>query len=100
MCQCHASVPCSCICSLFVFSRDEQQYSSSLTLSYASASVELQAMREDPHPSVAPDIVTYGSLTAAMERGGQWHRALEVYEQMQVRGWNVTWCWRLTPAGC
>jgi pentatricopeptide repeat protein len=44
----------------------------------------VQAMRDDPHPSVAPDVVTYGSLIAALERGGQWRKALAVYDEMQV----------------
>ena len=44
-----------------------------------------------------PDLITYGSLLAALERGGQWERALAVFEEMQARGITVRppgWpCW-------
>lgn len=36
-----------------------------------------------------PDRITYGSLLAALERGGQWERALGVFEEMQARGIQV-----------
>ncbi len=35
---------------------------------------------------IAPDIITYGSIISALERGGQWERALEVFERMRVGG--------------
>jgi pentatricopeptide repeat domain-containing protein 1 len=33
-----------------------------------------------------PDRITYGSLISALERGGQWERALAVYEDMLAAG--------------
>ncbi|KAL4859511.1 Pentatricopeptide repeat-containing protein [Chlorella vulgaris] len=33
-----------------------------------------------------PDRITYGSLIAALERGGQWERALALFEEMQAAG--------------
>ena len=36
-----------------------------------------------------PDRITYGSLIAALERGGQWQRALAVFEEMQAAGMQV-----------
>jgi pentatricopeptide repeat protein len=35
-----------------------------------------------------PDVVTYTALISAYERGGQWLRALEAFEEMAARG-----CW-------
>ncbi len=39
-----------------------------------------------PTPTARPDRITYGSLIAALERGGQWERALAVFEDMQAQG--------------
>lgn len=39
-----------------------------------------------PSPTARPDRITYGSLIAALERGGQWERALAVFEDMQAQG--------------
>lgn len=36
-----------------------------------------------------PDRITYGSLISALERGGQWERALAVYEDMLAAGIQV-----------
>jgi pentatricopeptide repeat protein len=36
-----------------------------------------------------PDRITYGSLIAALERGGQWERALALFEEMQAAGIQV-----------
>lgn len=33
-------------------------------------------------PPVHPDIITFGSLISTLERGGQWKKALEVYNEM------------------
>lgn len=34
----------------------------------------------------APDVVTYTALISANERGGQWRRALQAYEEMVHQG--------------
>jgi pentatricopeptide repeat protein len=41
-------------------------------------------------PPAQPDAITYGSLMAALERGGQWRRALALFEEMQAAGLRVS----------
>jgi pentatricopeptide repeat protein len=34
---------------------------------------------------VQPDVITYGTIIAALERSGQWRLALDVFDRMQAR---------------
>lgn len=55
----------------------------------ASSSLYAMAAAQGRGPVARPDRITYGSLISALERGGQWERALALLEEMQAAGMQV-----------
>lgn len=65
--------------------------SSPALLCFAGSGAGAQAVFNSMEPSgVSPNAIHYTALLTALEAGGRWTRALDVYKQMKARNVGVT----------